>query len=114
MGRIVDNPGLIFVIALVGQWGAASLGVFLRTKRRPLNPDDQEDLGTVRTATLTLLALIIGFSFSERAPFGSRYRQPSGRHHPCPTAKSDSDVSVSEVSVGERVMSQMSNETCGP
>ena len=33
-------------------------------KRRALNDDEREDFGIVQTLTLTLLALIIGFSFS--------------------------------------------------
>ena len=32
-------------------------------KRQPLKKDEQNDLDTVLTATLTRLALIIGFSF---------------------------------------------------
>ena len=41
-------------------------------KRQPLKKDEQNDLDTVLTATLTLLALIIGFSFSMAV---SRYDQ---------------------------------------
>ena len=44
-------------------WLAVQLGVFLH-KRRPLRDEEGEDFGIVQTATLTLLALIIGFSFS--------------------------------------------------
>ena len=42
---------------------AARLGVALR-RLRPLAEDQKEDFGVVQAATLTLLALIIGFSFS--------------------------------------------------
>lgn len=41
-------------------------------KKQPLKKDEQNDLDTVLTATLTLLALIIGFSFSMAV---SRYDQ---------------------------------------
>jgi len=40
------------------------LGAFLRTKLRPLDKDEREDFAVVQGATLTLLGLIIGFSFS--------------------------------------------------
>lgn len=44
-------------------WLAARLGVALR-KRRPLADDEKDDFGVLQAATLTLLALLIGFSFS--------------------------------------------------
>jgi hypothetical protein len=69
---IIDNPFAIFVIAVVTQAGAAFIGDRLRRKRQPLKKDEQNDLDTVLTATLTLLALIIGFSFSMAV---SRYDQ---------------------------------------
>ena len=64
MSRIIDNPFIVFFIALVAQWGAAYIGDRLRRKVRPLEKDEREDFDTVLTATLTLLAVIIGFSFS--------------------------------------------------
>src|SRR5215469_6494084 len=69
--EIIDNPFAVFVIAVVTQAGAAFLGDRLR-KNQPLKKDEQNDLDTVLTATLTLLALIIGFSFSMAV---SRYDQ---------------------------------------
>jgi hypothetical protein len=44
----------------------------LRRKIRPLKKDEREDFDTVLAASLTLLALIIGFSFSMAV---SRYDQ---------------------------------------
>jgi hypothetical protein len=63
MIRIADHPFIVFFVALFAQWGAAFLGDLLR-RRRPLGTKEREDFDTVLTATLTLLALIIGFSFS--------------------------------------------------
>ena len=63
MIRILDHPFLVFILALLAQWGAAYVGKLLR-RRRPLETKEREDFDTVLTATLTLLALIIGFSFS--------------------------------------------------
>jgi hypothetical protein len=63
MTWIVDNPFVVFVVSLLAQWSAAYVGELLR-RRRPLGTSEREDFDTVLTATLTLLALIIGFSFS--------------------------------------------------
>ncbi len=64
MSKIIDNPFAVFAIAVLAQWGAAFAGDVLRTSLRPLKKDERDDFDTVLTATLTLLALIIGFSFS--------------------------------------------------
>ena len=72
MNPIIDNPFAVFAIAVAAQWGAAFFGDFLRRSVRPLKKDEQADFDTVLTASLTLLALIIGFSFSMAV---SRYDQ---------------------------------------
>ena len=72
MNPIIDNPYVVFAIALIGQWGAAFVGDVLRRRIRPLKKDEREDFDTVLAASLTLLALIIGFSFSMAV---SRYDQ---------------------------------------
>ena len=64
MSTLIDNPFAVFAIAVIAQWGAAFVGDLLRRSLRPLKKDEREDFDTVLTATLTLLALIIGFSFS--------------------------------------------------
>jgi len=56
-------PILCFLPTALCLWLAARFGVFLRT-RRPLQEDEQADFGVIQAATLTLLALSIGFSFS--------------------------------------------------
>jgi hypothetical protein len=72
MFRIIDNPFIVFLVALFAQWGAAYIGDFFRRTVRPVANVEREDFDTVLTATLTLLALIIGFSFSMAV---SRYDQ---------------------------------------
>ena len=72
MSGIVDNPFVVFAAFLVAQWIAAYLGDFVRSRRRPAKQDELADLDVVQTAALTLLALIIGFSFSMAV---SRYDQ---------------------------------------
>jgi hypothetical protein len=63
MGALIDNPFAVFAIAVIAQWAAALLGDVLR-RTRPLKKGEGNDFDTVLTAALTLLALIIGFSFS--------------------------------------------------
>jgi hypothetical protein len=53
-------------------WFPAWLGAFFLKRRRALEEDEREDFSTIQSATLTLLALLIGFSFSIAI---SRYQQ---------------------------------------
>jgi hypothetical protein len=65
MSPALDNPFVVFLVSLVVQWLSAYLGYFLRLRRgQHLNRDAHDDLDTIQTAALTLLALIIGFTFS--------------------------------------------------
>jgi hypothetical protein len=65
-------PLLAFVVAFLVQWFSAQIGNFYREKKGPMQEYDRSDFGTVEAASLTLLALIIGFSFSMAI---SRYDQ---------------------------------------
>jgi hypothetical protein len=60
---MLNFPVLLFLPSVLVLWLSAQLGASLR-KRRPLRDEEREDFGVVQAATLTLLALIIGFSFS--------------------------------------------------
>ena len=60
---MLNMPFLYFLPTVFCLWLAARFGVALR-RRRPLSDDEKGDFGVVQAATLTLLALIIGFSFS--------------------------------------------------
>ncbi len=60
---LLNFPAIFSVISLIVMWLAAQFGAYLR-QRHPLKDDLREDFGLVETATLTLLGLIIGFSFS--------------------------------------------------
>ena len=60
---MLNYPVPFSLLLLVVLWLSARIGTFLRG-RRPLKDDEREDFGVVQTATLTLLGLIIGFSFS--------------------------------------------------
>ena len=56
-------PRIFFLFSFLVLWLAAQGGAWLRT-RRPLKEDEHDDFNVVEAATLTLLGLIIGFSFS--------------------------------------------------
>jgi hypothetical protein len=64
MSNLQRFPLLVLIASFLAMWLFARFGVFLR-KRKP-NPgeDTRRDLDMVVTATLTLLGLIIGFTFS--------------------------------------------------
>ncbi len=64
MSGLLDSPFVVFALSLVAQWIAAYTGDFVRKKRRPVSKGESEDLDIIQTAVLTLLALIIGFSFA--------------------------------------------------
>src|SRR5262245_57113441 len=68
-----DSPFFVFAAVLVVQWLAAYGGVTCRRKVSLLKKEgEREDFDIVRTASLTLLGLIIGFSFAMAV---SRYDQ---------------------------------------
>jgi len=58
-----NYPVLFFPLSLLVLWLSALVGTMLR-RQRPLVGEEREDFGFVQAAALTLLALIIGFSFS--------------------------------------------------
>lgn len=60
---LLSFPRVFFVFSLVLLWLSAQLGTYLR-KWRALEDEQRDDFKIVQTATLTLLGLIIGFSFS--------------------------------------------------
>jgi len=57
-------PLVIFIVALLTLWLSGQLGVFFRKKLRPIEDEERKDLATLEAATLTLLGLIVAFSFS--------------------------------------------------
>jgi F0F1-type ATP synthase membrane subunit c/vacuolar-type H+-ATPase subunit K len=69
-GIFYKYPLSIFVAAFALQCGAAFLGDLARRRSAAIKDTTQKDFGTILPAALTLLALIIGFSFSMAA---SRY-----------------------------------------
>src|SRR5437588_11598689 len=70
--NLMNFPLLVLAFTFVLLFFAAHVGDFLRNKVLPLKEDGREDFSVVLGATLTLLALLIGFSFSMAV---SRYDQ---------------------------------------
>jgi hypothetical protein len=64
MTAYFDNPILVLAIALVAQTIAAMVGDLLRKGAHSFKQGERHDFSIIQAATLTLLALIIGFSFS--------------------------------------------------
>jgi len=60
---LLSHPVIFFLVSLLVLWLSAQLGTHLR-RRRPLKDDKRQDFDIVEAATLTLLGLIIGFTFS--------------------------------------------------
>jgi hypothetical protein len=61
----LDYPFLILVLTFFVFWASAWTGAYLRKRRNnPEKADDHEDFALLLGSTLTLLALIIGFTFS--------------------------------------------------
>ena len=64
MIHLLDWPSLIFVLSFILLSASAWLGSRYLSKYRDQDTDSVFDLGVIQTATLTLLGLIIGFTFS--------------------------------------------------
>jgi hypothetical protein len=72
MAALVDRPGLLLVVSFAGLLLAAMLGVVAQKVWNPVKATDQSELAIVQSAALTLLGLIVGFSFAMAI---SRYDQ---------------------------------------
>jgi hypothetical protein len=64
---ILDRPLIICVIAFFSLWFAGWYGNRRGRRHAGLTEEERSDFGVVQAATLTLLGLIIGFSFSMAA-----------------------------------------------
>ena len=72
MYYLTDYPFVVLVVSLAALWSSAQMGVLLHKKLRPMEESERDDFNVVSAATLTLLGLIIGFSFAMAI---SRYDQ---------------------------------------
>jgi len=72
MNYATDHPLLVFVLSVFVLWLSVKIGASFLRRQRKLEEDILADFGVIMAATLTLLGLIIGFSFSMAI---SRYDQ---------------------------------------
>jgi hypothetical protein len=64
MYNILNHSALVFIVSFVLMWLAARVGAALLRRVRKIEDEARDDFGVIQAATLTLLALIIGFTFS--------------------------------------------------
>ena len=64
MTNILRFPLLVLALSVVALWLSVRIGVSFRKRRRSLEENERKDFGIIMAAILTLLGLIIGFSFS--------------------------------------------------
>jgi hypothetical protein len=69
---LVDTPGRLAVLAFIAMWSAAHLGIYFRRLKKVAEADERAQLGVIVGTALTLLGLLIGFSYSMAV---SRYDQ---------------------------------------
>ncbi len=64
MNTLLSSPLFVFTTSFIAMWLAAHAGTFVRDNLRPLQEDQRDDFAVVQAASLTLLGLLIGFTFS--------------------------------------------------
>jgi hypothetical protein len=64
MNHLTDYPLLVLALVFLVLWISARIGSSFLRRQRNLEEEVREDFGVILAATLTLLGLIIGFSFS--------------------------------------------------
>lgn len=64
MAQLISHPAGFFVLLLVIMTVATSLGALVLRRVRPIGAEIRDDFTIVQGATLTLLALLIGFTLS--------------------------------------------------
>jgi hypothetical protein len=64
MNSVLRYPFVILALSLVGLWLAGRVGSYLGKGRLPIGEEDRQHFSVIQGAALTLLGLIIGFSFS--------------------------------------------------
>jgi hypothetical protein len=72
VNNLINSPFTVFGLSFIVLWLSGRIGATFRKRQPNLDEDVRKDLDLIVAATLTLLALIIGFSFSMAA---SRYDQ---------------------------------------
>ncbi len=64
LNDVTHYPALVFAVSFVVLWLTAWIGWAVMRRKRALDEELREDFGFILAGTLTLLALLIGFTFS--------------------------------------------------
>ena len=64
MTYVRDHPLLVFALSFFAMALSAWIGASFSKRQRPVTSEMREDLSIIQAATLTLLGLIIAFTFS--------------------------------------------------
>ncbi|RZT36909.1 bestrophin-like domain [Cupriavidus agavae] len=64
MHPLIAHPAILFVVLLALMGIATAIGALVMRRLHPLPADNRDDFNLVQGATLTLLALLIGFTLS--------------------------------------------------
>src|SRR5271169_4446394 len=64
MNNLIKSPYLVFALSFLMMWLSVRIGVLFRNRQLEMEEGVRQDLDLIVAATLTLLGLIIGFSFS--------------------------------------------------
>jgi hypothetical protein len=64
MNPLINHPAILFLVMLGVMASATALGALVLRRIRPLASEVKDDFSLVQGATLTLLALLIGFTLS--------------------------------------------------
>ena len=70
--RLAQFPGALFLASFCALWLSGRIGIRLRNDKRKVDEFEHADVSLIVASTLTLLGLIIGFTFSMSI---SRYEQ---------------------------------------
>src|SRR6266481_9311109 len=62
--NLLNHPPLMFVVSVPAFWFGARIGAIFHSRLRQLDGNMLEDFKVVLGATLTLVGLIVGFTFS--------------------------------------------------
>ena len=85
MNSLIKAPFVVFGFSLLVMWLAARIGLFFRTRQNVLEEGTYEDFDLVVGAILTLLGLIVGFSFSMAITrYDQRMKPLKSRRFSCP------------------------------
>jgi hypothetical protein len=101
---LLDIPPLLFVVSTLVLWAALRLGNRLR-RTAVRDGGERADLDLVRGATLTLLGLIVGFSFSMAVQrYDSRKTFEEGEANAIGTAYARADFLPEEAAAAARAL----------